>query len=89
MIITTANLIGTIAFFAGGALLLAELFRKGLSKLSLFAYFCFLVSSILLSSSVLVGAIAIAGLSILFGVLFHYYRKEKRRMRKNRDEDIS
>lgn len=77
--------IGTVAFFAGVVLLLIELLRRGLSKLSAFSYACFILSSIFLSSSVLMCVIAIAGLSVLFGILLRFYRRERRRMRDNED----
>jgi membrane protein implicated in regulation of membrane protease activity len=81
--------IGTIAFFAGVVLLLIELLRHGLSKLSVFSYACFVLSSVFLSSSILMGAIAIAGLSVLFGILLKYYRRERRRLNDNDDGDQS
>ena len=85
--LTTANLIGTIAFFAGVALLLAELFRRGLSKLSLVAYLCFVLSSILLAGSVLLCVLSIAGLSVLFWFLLYFYRREQKQLRKNKKEE--
>lgn len=83
----TTQVIGTAAFFAGVVLLLIELFRRGLSRLSAFSYACFVLSSVLLSSSLLMGVVAIGGLSVLFGILLKCYRRERRRTaQENEDE---
>lgn len=79
----TNQAVGTAAFFAGVALLLIELFRRGLSKLSIVSYACFVLSSVFLSSSLLTGVIAVGGLTVLFGVLLKCYRRERR---ENEDE---
>ncbi|WP_353423437.1 hypothetical protein [Christensenella massiliensis] len=71
--------IGTAAFFAGVVLLLVELARRGLTKLSALSYACFVASSIFLSNSILSCVLAIAGLSVLFGILLFFYRREQRR----------
>lgn len=81
--------IGTVAFFAGVVLLLIELLRRGLSKLSVFSYISFVLSSIFLSSSILMGVIAIAGLSVLFGILFKCYCRERRHLDDNNNGDQS
>ncbi len=83
----TNQIIGTIAFFAGVVLLLVELFRNGLSKLSIFSYAGFVLSSIFLSSEVWMCVVAIAGLTILFGVLLRCYKRETRRRQNFREEE--
>ncbi len=84
--LTINQTLGTIAFLAGVVLLLIELFRNGLSKISIFSYGCFVLSSILLSSDIWLCIVAIAGLTVLFGILLKFYRREVRRRTKNATE---
>ncbi|MEG2520367.1 MAG: hypothetical protein RSA86_03380 [Christensenellaceae bacterium] len=81
------NLIGSIAFILGVMLLMIELFRHGLSVLSIIAYGCFVTSILFLANSVLYCVVAISGLSALFLVLLFYYKKEKKRRKKNNEEE--
>ncbi len=87
LFLTTNNLIGTIAFFAGVVLLLSELLRKGLSRISFVAYACFVLSSIFLSDNVLFCILTIAGLSALFLILLYFYRREQKQLQKNKKEE--
>ncbi len=81
------NIIGTVAFVTGVLILTAELLRKGLSRLSLAAYLCFLASSLFLSDRTSTFLIAAGGLSALFLVLLVVYKKEQRQLKRNRDEN--
>ena len=58
---------------------------QAIGTVAFFAGVVLLLSSIFLSSSVLMCVIAIAGLSVLFGILLRFYRRERRRMRDNED----
>ena len=87
LFLTTNSLIGTVAFFAGVVLLVCELLKKGLSRLSFVAYGCFVLSSIFLSDNVLFCVLTIAGLSVLFLILFYFYRQQQRQLQKNKEED--
>lgn len=87
----TNQMVGTTAFFVGVVLLLIELIRHGLSKLSIFSYACFVLSSIFLSNSLLMCVIAVLGLSVLFGILLICYRRECKRQKNtpNISNDVS
>lgn len=74
----TMNIVGSVAFIAGVALLLWELFTRGLSKKSLFSYLCFLASILLLAPDVLYAVLACVGLTVLFLLLLLAARRERR-----------
>ena len=67
---------GSAAFLAGVAFLLLELFRRGVSRLSLVSYICFLASTIFLASDALTCVLTIAGFTALFGLLLKFGRRD-------------
>ncbi len=80
------NIVGTAAFAIGVVLVLIELFKKGLSKLSLFAYICFILGIVLLSIGVVQAVLSIAVLSLLFLLLMYFYQKDMK-SRENKSGD--
>ncbi len=72
------DILGTVTFIAGIVLLMIELFRRGLSPISAVSYVCFALSILFLSQSVLYFIIALSGLSVLFILLYTFYRRDKK-----------